>query len=348
MHLFFVVRWEMESFRALAFSGKSPRYKLWNFLALVILILVGCGVVWSSAFAREVVGGAAGFPSAPDAAVFQKPLATDQLTFINDFAGRSSRDAAKDGRYKKLIHTVVPDAPYHYHRDMPISEALETVLTNAPLPVAIRDGRYAMVASEAERGAGGLGFLWTDMHDGIALGGFSFHPTNGEPTPTPTLTLTIFSKQIKDESLELNQLPAAFAEDMYRWSAATGVPPVITRYFINSAGIKIVLEHDEDYCVHPDGSPAPPADVCDQMNEDAANVDMEAAYFMERTGYASNATARTAVESDQIVWIRLRDETCKEGPERLRCRIRMTHERTRVLIGRRHAPGPVGPARPRR
>jgi hypothetical protein len=335
----------MKSFRALSLSRKSPRYKLWNFVAPVTFILVGCGVVWSSAFTREVNNEAAGFPAAADPAIFQKPIASGELTFINDFAGRSSRDAAKDGKYRKLIHAVVPDAPYHYHRDMPLSDALETVLTSAPLPVEIRDGRYAMVSSESERGAGGLGFLWTDMHDGIALGGFSFHPTNGEPTPT----LTIFSKQIKDESLELSQFPAAFAEDMYRWSETTGVPTVITRYFINSAGIKIVLEHDEDYCVHPDGSPAPPADVCDQMNEDAANVDMEAAYFMERTGYASNATARTAVESDQVVWIRLRDETCREGPERLKCRIRMTHERTRVLIARRHAPGPpAGPARPRR
>jgi uncharacterized protein YecT (DUF1311 family) len=330
----------MESFR----PSLALRHGFWKFVAPAIFIVVGCGVVWSSAFARVIDGAAPGFPAATDAVVIQKPLASDQLTFINDFAGRSSRDAVKYGKYRKLIHAVVPDAPYHYHRDMPLSDALETVLTNAPLPVDIRDGRYAMVSSEAERGAGGLGFLWTDMHDGIALGGFSFHPTNGEPTPT----LTIFSKQIKDESLELNQLPAAFAEDMYRWSAATGVPPVITRYFINSAGIKIVLEHDEDYCVHPDGSPAPPADVCEQMNEDAANVDLEAAYFMERTGYASNATARTAVESDQVVWIKLRDETCKEGPERLKCRIRMTHERTRVLIARRHAPGPVSGPRPRR
>ena len=334
----------MKLFRELSLSRKSPRYELSNFVGLVILIVMGCGVVWASAFVRVIGGAATGFSAAPDAVVIQKPLASDQITFINDFAGRSSRDAVKDGKYRKLIHAVVPDALYHYHRDIPLSEALETVLTNAPLPVEIREGRYAMVSSESERGAGGLGFLWTDMHDGIALGGFSFHPTNGEPTPT----LTIFSKQIKDESLELNQLPAAFAEDMYRWSAATGVPPVITRYFINSAGIKIVLEHDEDYCVDTDRSLAPPSDVCGQMNEDAANVDMEAAYFMERTGYASNATARTAVESDQGVWIRLRDETCREGPERLKCRIRMTHERTRVLIGRRHAPGPVGPARPRR
>ena len=315
-------------------ATSSPRFKLSSFLTFAILILAATGILWSSALARET-GGASPLP-APESAVFQKPLASDQLTFINSFAGQSSRDAAKDVKYRKLIHSVVPDALYHYHRDIPLPDVLETVLTNAPLPVDIRDGRYAMVSSETDREGGGLGFLWTDMHDGIALGGFSFHPTNGEPTPT----LTIFSKQIKDESLELNQFPAAFAQDLYRWSATTGVPPVITRYFINSEGIKIVLEHDEDYCVHPDGSPAPPPDVCDQMNEDAANVDMEAAYFMERTGYASNATAHMAAESDQGVWIKLRDETCKVGPERLHCRIRMTHERTHVLLSRRHAAAP--------
>jgi hypothetical protein len=321
-------------------ASSSPGFKFSNFLALAVLVLIAIAVISSNAFAHGV--GSASPQPAPDNAIFQKPLASDQLAFISSFAGRSARDAVKDGKYRKLIHTVVPDALYHYHKDIPLPDVLETVLQNAPLPVDIRDGRYAMVASETEPGGGGLGFLWTDMHDGIALGGFSFHPTNGEPTPT----LTIFSKQIKDESLELNQFPAAFAQDLYRWSAVTGVPPVITRYFINSEGIKIVLEHDEDYCVHPDGSEAPPPDVCDQMNEDAANVDMEAAYFMERTGYASNATARTAVESDQIEWIRLRDTTCKAGPERLHCRIRMTHERTHVLIARRHASAPPAP-RPR-
>jgi len=321
-------------------NPEMKSFRVSSVLAFAFLFLMASGVLWSNAFAHEL-GGASPQPT-PDNAVFQKPLASGDLTFINGFAGRSSRDAAKDGKYRKLIHTIVPDALYHYHRDIPLPDVLETVLTNAPLPVDIRDGRYAMVSSETDREGGGLGFLWTDMHDGIALGGFSFHPTNGEPTPT----LTIFSKQIKDESLELNQFPAAFAEDLYHWSAATGIPPVITRYFINSEGIKIVLEHDEDYCVHPDGSTAPAPDVCDQMNEDAANVDMEAAYFMERTGYASNATARTAVESDQVEWIRLRDTTCKMGPERLRCRIRMTHERTHVLIGRRHGPAP-SPVRPR-
>jgi len=330
----------MKSFRASLRDFKVP-----HVLAFAVLFLMASGVLWSNAVAHKL-GSASAAPTqpAPDNAIFQKPLASDQLTFLSAFAGRSARDAVKDGKYRKLIHSVVPDALYHYHRDLPLSEVLETVLSNAPLPVDIRDGRYAMVSSEMEPGGGGLGFLWTDMRDGIALGGFSFHPTNGEPTPT----LTIFSKQLKDESLELSQLPAAFAQDMYHWAAATGIPPVLTRYFINGAGIKIVLEHDEDYCVHPDGSPASSPDVCNQMNEDAADVDMEAAYFMERTGYAPNATARAAVESDQGVWIRLRDETCRVGPDRLKCRIRMTHERTHVLILRRHAPAPPSPHPPHR
>lgn len=314
--------------------------KFRNLILSGVLFLIAGGVLRSNTVDHGL-GGSSPAP-VPDNAIFQKPLASDQLTFLEGFAGRSARDAVKDGKYRKVIHSVVPDALYHYHRDLPLSDALEIVLSNAPRPVEIRDGRYAMVSSGTEPGGGGLGFLWTDIQDGIALGGFSFHPTNGEPTPT----LTIFSKQLKDESLELNQLPTAFAEDMYHWAAATGIPAVLTRYFINAEGVKIVLEHDEDYCVHPDGSPAPTPDVCDQMNEDAANVDMEAAYFMERTGYASNATARTAVESDQVEWIRLRDESCRIGPDRLKCRIRMTHERTHVLIKRRHAPAPPPHAPP--
>src|ERR1700735_4107481 len=123
------MRCEMKLFPTLL----SRRNKFSNFVAPVILILVACGFVWSSAFAHAI-DGAAGFSAAPDGVVIQKPLASDQLTFINDFAGRSSRDAVKDGKYRKLIHTVVPDALYHYHRDMPLSDALETVLTSSPLP----------------------------------------------------------------------------------------------------------------------------------------------------------------------------------------------------------------------
>lgn len=308
-----------------------------HILVFVTISLLACGILLSTA----ALGNAPGKPAEPrpDVSIFQKPIASEQLTFLAAFDGHSSKDVAKDGKFHKLAHNVVPDALYHYHRDLPLSDVLEAVITGVPLPVEVRVARYAMVSGQTEPGGGGLGFLWTDIHDGIALGGISFHPTNGEPTPT----LTIFSKQVKEESLEMSQFPPAFAQDLYEWSARTGVPTVITRYFINDSGMKIVLEHDEDYCAHQDGAAAPPPDVCQQMNSDAADIDMQAAYFMDRTGYASNATARTASESDQGAWIVLRDRTCKAGPDLLNCRIRMTRERTHVLLNRRRTGGPPPP-----
>jgi uncharacterized protein YecT (DUF1311 family) len=279
-------------------------------------------------------------PQAPvsqyDKAIFQKPIASDQLTFLNNFAGRASNDVVRDGKYRKLIHTVVPDTPFHYGTDMPLSDAIENVLSGPPLPVGIRDGRYVMVSSRGGPDVRGRGFMWIDMQDGIALGGIFYHPTNGEPTPT----LTVFSKQVKEESLEMSQLPSAFGQDVSQWSATANIPSVTTRYFINAAGEKIVLAHDEDFCAHAKGEPAPAEDVCEQMNADAADVDMEAAYFLEHTNYASNATARMTIETDQIDWIKLREESCKSGPDRLKCRIHMTHERTHVLINRRRAAAP--------
>ncbi len=38
-----------------------------------------------------------------------------------------------------------------------------------------------------------------------------------------------------------------------------------------------------------------------------------AAYFLEHTNYALNATARMTIETDQIDWIKLREESCKSG-----------------------------------
>jgi uncharacterized protein YecT (DUF1311 family) len=306
-------------------------------LAFAALFLAVGGILGSNAAGYEF-GGAPGSSPEPrsDEAIFQKPIASDQLTFLNNFAGQASNDVVREGKCRKLIHAVVPDTPLHYGTDMPLSDAIENVLSGPPLPVGIRDGRYVMVSSRGGPDVRGRGFMWIDMQDGIALGGIFYHPTNGEPTPT----LTVFSKQVKEESLEMSQLPSAFGQDVSQWSATANIPPVTTRYFINAAGEKIVLAHDEDFCAHAEGEPAPAEDVCEQMNADAADVDMEAAYFLEHTNYASNATARMTIETDQIDWIKLRDESCKSGPDRLKCRIHMTHERTHVLINRRRAAGP--------
>lgn len=223
---------------------------------------------------------------------------------------------------------VIPDWMFHYGWDMSITAALDKVLKGSSLPVHVRNGRYFVVSGSNGPYLKGRGFIWIDMQDGIALGGFYFHPTNGEPAPT----VTVFSSQVKEESLRMSQLPPAFALDLSRWSAESGVPSVTTRYFIGGVNRKILLEHDEDYCAPADGTAAP-AD-CEQINADAADVDLNAAYYLEQVDYATNATAWMIVGPEQTAWIQVRDNTCGIGPGQLTCRIRITRERTHVIINR--------------
>jgi hypothetical protein len=276
-------------------------------------------------------------PPAPapkyDPGIFQSPIPGDQLQFLTQFDGVPSNDLIKDGKFRKLLRTVLPDCTFHYGWDMPLANAIDKVIKGSPLPVRVRDGRYAMVAGRMGPYLGGRGFVWIDMQDGIALGGFYFHPTNGEPTPA----LNIFSKQLKEDTLGMSQLPPAFAEDMLQWSAQSRVPPVVTRYFITGDKRKILLEHDVDYCTPPAGAippSAPPPNMCQQMNADAADIDLIAAYYLDQTNHATNATA-WMIDPDATAWIQIRDNTCTAGPNPLGCRILMTRERTRLIL-RRH------------
>jgi uncharacterized protein YecT (DUF1311 family) len=269
-----------------------------------------------------------------DKAIFQKPIPADQLAFLNHFAGTPANDVIRDKQYRKLMHTVLPDRTFHYGWDMSPFDAFERVLTGSQLPVQIRDGRYLIVSSQSGPYLKGRGFVWIDLQEGIALAGFYFHPTNGEPTPT----VTVFSRQVKEESLKMSQLPPAFAEALGAWSAESGVPPVTTRYFIGDSNKKILLEHDEDYCAPTNAATTPPPDDCEQMNADAADIDLNAAYYLDQTNHATNATAWMIVGEDQVAWVQLRDNTCRIGPDRLRCRIRMTRERTHVILGQHPAP----------
>jgi uncharacterized protein YecT (DUF1311 family) len=263
-----------------------------------------------------------------DKAIFHNPIPSDQLAFLTRFEGLPSKELVRDKQYRKLMHSVILDCTFHYGWDMPLAEALEKVLTGSPLPVQIHDKRYVMVSGRSGPYLRGRGFMWIDTQDGIALGGFYFHPTNGEPTPT----VTIFSKQVKEESLKMSQLPAAFAVDLSRWSAESGVPTVTTRYFIGGIDRKILLEHDEDFCSPVESTTAPAH--CEQMNADAADIDLDAAYYLEQTDHATNATAWMINGPDQVAWIQLRDNTCRVVPDRLRCRIRVTRERTHIIINR--------------
>jgi uncharacterized protein YecT (DUF1311 family) len=143
----------------------------------------------------------------------------------------------------------------------------------------------------------------------------------------------------EDNTLALSQLPPEFAADLRHWSADAHVPPIITRYFITGANKRILLEHDEDFCLPVDGNPAPPLSVCDARNAEAADIDLTAAYYLHEVHYAANATA-WMIGGEQVSWIRVRDDACRIGPEPLRCRIRMTRERTHLIVHRQH-PAPI-------
>jgi len=269
-----------------------------------------------------------------DKAIFQNPIPSEQLAFLYHFAGIPANDVVRDKQYRRLMHSVLPDCTFHYGWDMSPSDAFEKVLTGSPLPVQIRDGRYLTVSGRSRPYLRGRGFVWIDLQEGIALAAFYFHPTNGEPTPT----VTVFSRQVFEESLRMSQLPPAFAEALSLWSAESGVPPVTTRYFIGGSNRKILLEHDEDYCAPVDAALASPADDCDQSNADAADIDLNAAYYLDQTSHATNATAWMIVGDDQVAWIQFRDNTCRIGADRLRCRIRMTRERIHVILSQHPAP----------
>jgi hypothetical protein len=219
----------------------------------------------------------------------------------------------------------IPRTEYHYGSDMSLDDAIKEVIDGSPLPVAIRDGRYLLAAGQEGPYLSGKGFIWIDLQAGIFLGGFYFHPTNGEPTPT----LTVFSRQLELTDLSMGQLPEAFAEDAAQWAVVSRVRWVEPRYFIPANGNKYVLLHDEDYCMAGPNVPAASPDQCQELNAEAADADMNAAYFMKETRNAANATA-WMLGPDQVEWISLRDRSCGNG---LVCRIRLTRERTRVLTG---------------
>jgi uncharacterized protein YecT (DUF1311 family) len=277
-----------------------------------------------------------------DKALFQKPIPTDQLAFLNQFSGVAAKDVIRDKQFRKLMKSFVPDCMFHYGQDMSLSDALDMVFKGSTLQVQIRDGRYLTMSGLNGPYLSGRGFLWIDMQEGIGLGGFYFHPTNGEPTPS----VNVFSRQVvKEDYLKLSQLPPVFAEDLVQWSEESRVPQLTTRYFITGSNKKIMLEHDEDFCATLSGAGAPADSSCVLMDADAADLDMNAAYYMDQTHHATNATAWMITGQDQVDWLQVRTNTCGHGPDPLGCRIRMTHERTAVIVKRGPGPSPHPPHR---
>lgn len=301
----------------------SGRFLRFCCLAVFTQFLMAAAVAQSSPDGQQADDMAPEPPPPP--AVFQNPIPADQLSFLYSFAGRPTKELMKDKRFKDLMKKEIPRTEYHYGTDMGLDSAVQEVLDGSPYPVDIRDGRYLMATGRQGPYLSGRGFIWIDLKAGFFLGGFYFHPTNGEPTPT----LTIYSQQLTDSSLGMSQLPPDFAEDVAQWTTVSDVRWVEPRYFIPEKGRKYVLLHDEDYCAAAPNTPSVSQDKCQELNAEAADADMNAAYFMQETHNAANATA-WMLGPDQVAWIGLRDRTCGNG---LACRIQFTRQRTRVLTG---------------
>jgi hypothetical protein len=276
-----------------------------------------------------------------DPSIFQKPIPKDQLASLAQYSGWRSGDVWKDKQFRKLLKQIIPDCMFHYGSDKPLDTAMDEALSGSPDPAVVRDGRYLVISGSRGPFLAGRGFLWLDLQDGVGLGGFYFHPTNGEPSPT----LTVFARQIKEKAIGMSDLPLPFAEDLSVWAQQERIAPITTRYFIGGSNRRLLLEHDEDYCAPADGSPAPAPDVCQQMNADAADVDVNTAYYLKQINYATNGTAWMIVGNEQTVWIGVRDHTCGSL---LGCRVSITHEHIHVMTGRpvRAAHPPRAPVHP--
>lgn len=261
-------------------------------------------------------------------AVFHNLIPTAELGFLAGYDGKMPRELERDKRFRHIEGQITPATTYFYHHDRDLSETRDLVLDEEPLPVSVRDGRYVMVSSAGgpNQNMHGRGFIWIDMQTGIGLGGVYFRPSNGEPTPT----LTIFSKQLTDTYLGINQLPPEFLADLNQWALIAKVHATSPRYFIPANKKKYALIHDFDYCAHPAGTAAPPADECEEMNAEAADADLEAAWFMKATGHLSDATAYL-LAPDYTAWMAVRARACGAG---LACRVVYTRRKTMELLGR--------------
>jgi hypothetical protein len=270
--------------------------------------------------------------------VFVNRIPADQMAFLSGMAGARSGDVIRDKQFKKMMKSFVPTGEFHYGRDMGLDDALHMVMDKSLVPAQIHDGRYFTIAGSGGPYLAGRAVVWIDMKEGVGIGAFYFHPTNGEPTPS----VAVFSRQVKEKALGMTDMPEAFAEDLNAWAEGSRVPALTTRYFITGSNMRVLLEHDEDYCSGGALNLVPQGEACEQMDADAADLDEVAAYYLDQVHYRMNATA-WMIGPDQVAWIGVRDRTCGGVADALGCRIRVTREHTRRITGRpAPRPHPVG------
>ena len=138
-----------------------------------------------------------------DPAIFDKPLDPALFTNLRSFDGAPTAELFRDKQFRRLMKEFVPGCMFHYGRDMPLSDALDMALSNSRTPVRVVDNRYVLLSGNGGPYLSGRALLWVDTQAGLGLGAFFFTPTNGEPTPS----LAVFSRQVKEPTLALSQLP---------------------------------------------------------------------------------------------------------------------------------------------
>ena len=269
-----------------------------------------------------------------DKAIFQSPFPPNQLSFLKQFDGAPSKELWNDKQFHKLLNRILPTGMFHYGIDRSIYDALDIVTRDSMVPVRVLDGRYVAVVGDKSLYLSGVGFVWIDLQDGVALAGFSFHPTNGEPTPS----VVVFSRQIvKQDWVAMGQLPPEFATFLRGWTDDYRIPQITARYFITGSNKRILLEHDEEYCAPMDGIPAPDKVTCEDMDFKALDLDASVGDYLDTVHHATNATG-WMIDGDQSAWLQVRESSCGML---MACRVRVTRERRDVILHRAPSPHPV-------
>ncbi len=125
------------------FRGFNLLYGLFS----AMFFLMGAGALHANTAPREAGNSQDGPPpqlssgSQIGPAIFEKPIPSDQLTFLNKFSGSDSGDVIHDKQYRKLLKSLVPDCIFHYGHDMSLYDALTKKPKDSPCPFN-RDGVY--------------------------------------------------------------------------------------------------------------------------------------------------------------------------------------------------------------
>lgn len=268
------------------------------------------------------------------------PLELNLIDWLKDYANQTTFEVISDKKFGNMILAATPPAVFHFGADMMLSDAVTLILHGPAFPVQLRDGRYLMISAERSARGGGESFYWFDLQRGMTFGGVFFRPSNGEPTPS----LTVFSGQVADRITSDTQLPRDFLRDLETWRTARNVPAVVVRYFVNGLAWKAPLLHESDACAAAGAGTA--SAECQAVDEQAAELDMQAALYLLRSRYAEGTPAATQLDAAQAQWQTSLETACAGKADAPACRAQMARQRAQDLVKTYSQTGDSGPARP--